>query len=52
MQTVRINTAEDLGKFKIMHAVNNGPIHKRHAKDQAMSNLEDYKGILSGKVKI
>ena len=26
-----------------MNAVNNGPIHKRHADDQARSNLEDFR---------
>lgn len=45
MQTVKLDTEKSYGKFKIMHAVNNGPIHKRHAKDQARSNLEDYRAL-------
>ncbi|MBO4355864.1 MAG: hypothetical protein J5850_03305, partial [Clostridia bacterium] len=31
------------GKFKVLNAVNNGPVYKRHANDQFRSNFEAYK---------
>jgi len=31
------------GAFKPLNAVNNGPCHKRHANDQWLTNLADYK---------
>ncbi len=30
-------------KFKRLNATNGGPVHKRHASDQPMSNLENYR---------
>ena len=43
METIRFNTAEKLGKFKVLNATNGGPWHKRHANDQYRTNLEAYK---------
>ena len=42
METIKFDLSRNDGKFKIMHAVNNGPVHKRHAKDQWSSNMETY----------
>ena len=30
METLKFNLARNDGKFKIMHAVNNGPVYKRY----------------------
>ena len=43
MQTIRFDRNKTYGKFRPMNAVNNGPVHKRHANDQSRSNLQDYK---------
>ncbi len=43
METLRFDTSKAVGKFKIMHAVNNGPCHRRHANDQYRSNFDAYK---------
>ena len=43
METIKFDLAKTLGEFKIMNAVNNGPVHKRHAQDQRRSNLAEYK---------
>ena len=43
MENIRFDLSKTYGKFRPMNAVNNGPIHKRHANDQARSNLEDFK---------
>ena len=43
MQTINFDLSKKYGKFRPMNAVNNGPVHKRHANDQSRSNLEDYK---------
>ena len=43
MYTLNFDISKKYDGFKIMNAVNNGPIHKRHANDQSRSNLEDYK---------
>lgn len=43
METIKFNLDKTYGSFRIMNAVNNGPVHKRHAIDQARSNLESYK---------
>ena len=43
METIRFDLEKKLGKFRPMNAVNNGPVHKRHAVDQRRSNLETYK---------
>ena len=43
MENIKFNLNKTYGKFRPMNAVNNGPVHKRHASDQARSNLEDYK---------
>lgn len=40
---LRFDTSGPCGAFKRMNAVNNGPIHKRHAGDQYMDNLELYR---------
>ncbi len=45
METLKFDFSRNDGKFKIMHAVNNGPAHKRHAKDQWSSNMETYKEL-------
>ena len=39
MNRLHFDLSRNDGKFKMMHAVNNGPIHKRHAKDQNLSNI-------------
>ena len=43
MENIRFNLEKTYGKFRPMNAVNNGPVHKRHAKDQFRSNLAEYK---------
>lgn len=43
MDILKFDLSRENGKFKIMHAVNNGPVHKRHANDQLKSNFADYK---------
>ena len=43
METIKFDLSKTCGKFKPMNAVNNGPVHKRHAVDQARSNLLDFK---------
>ena len=43
METIKFDLNKTLGKFRPMNAVNNGPVHKRHAVDQRRSNLETYK---------
>ncbi|MBE7053963.1 MAG: hypothetical protein E7391_06795 [Ruminococcaceae bacterium] len=43
METLKFDLTKKSGKFKILNATNGGPWHKRHANDQARSNLEDYK---------
>ena len=43
MENIRFDLNKPCGKFRPMNAVNNGPIYKRHANDQARSNLEDFK---------
>lgn len=40
---ITVNREKNLGEFKIMNAVNNGPFHSRHTNDQLLSNFEDYK---------
>ncbi len=40
---VKFDLSKNAGNFKPMNAVNNGPVHKRHATDQNRSNLADYK---------
>ena len=43
MENLKFDLTKTCGKFRPMNAVNNGPIHKRHANDQKRSNLEAYK---------
>ena len=43
METIRFNLEKRRGKFRAMNAVNNGPVYKRHAKDQHRSNIATYK---------
>ena len=43
METLKFNLNQEGKTFKILNATNGGPIHKRHATDQARSNLKDYK---------
>ncbi|MBE6645191.1 MAG: hypothetical protein E7612_07435 [Ruminococcaceae bacterium] len=43
MENIKFDLSKTYGNFRAMNAVNNGPIHKRHANDQSRSNLEDYK---------
>jgi len=46
MDTLRFNLSKKQGKFKIMHAVNNGPIGRRHGNGQGVrSNFEAYKAL-------
>ncbi len=40
---IRFDPTVPCGEFKRMNAVNNGPIHTRHAKDQYVDNLELYR---------
>ena len=43
MEKIKFDLTKTYSKFRVMNAVNNGPVHKRHANDQKRSNLEDYK---------
>ena len=43
MENLKFDLTKTCGKFRPMNAVNNGPLHKRHANDQKRSNLEAYK---------
>ena len=43
MSVIKYDLSANCGKFRIMHAVNNGPVHKRHANDQKRSNLDSFK---------
>lgn len=43
METIKFDIEKKYGKFKILNAVNNGPIHKRHSTDQKRDNLVAYK---------
>lgn len=42
MEVLKFDLSKKYGSFKPMNAVNNGPIYKRHATDQARSNLDTY----------
>ena len=43
MENIKFDLSKKYGAFRPMNAVNNGPIHKRHANDQNRSNLIDFK---------
>lgn len=43
METIVFDLKKPCGDFKPMNAVNNGPIHKRHANDQYRDNIEAYR---------
>ena len=43
MENIKFDLSKRIGKFRPMNAVNNGPVHRRHANDQEMSNLNHYK---------
>ncbi len=43
MENILFDLSKTYGAFKPMHAVNNGPVLKRHVNDQKRSNFEDYK---------
>ena len=43
MEVLKFDTSKKLEPFKIMHATNGGPWHKRHANDQYRSNFRAYK---------
>ena len=43
MEAIKFDLSKKYGGFKPMNAVNNGPVHKRHAADQPRSNLAAYK---------
>ena len=43
MDILHFDRSKQYGHFKVLNAVNNGPHHRRHAKDQYRSNLEAYK---------
>ena len=43
MKKLTFDLSKTFGTFKILNATNGGPWHKRHALDQARSNLLDYK---------
>ena len=43
MDTLHFDLSHPLGDFKPLNAVNNGPVHKRHAGDQYIDNLETYR---------
>lgn len=43
MTALHFDLSQTYGGFKILNAVNNGPVFKRHANDQGRSNLEAYK---------
>lgn len=42
METLKFNLSKVHGCFKPMHAVNNGPVYKRHANDQWRTNINEY----------
>lgn len=42
MNTIKVNFAENKGKIKPMHAVNNGPVYK-WASDQRITNIDSYR---------
>ena len=43
MEKIKFDLNKTYGKFRVMNAVNNGPVHKRHANDQKRSNFEEFK---------
>lgn len=43
MENIKFDLSKTHGEFKIMNAVNNGPVHKRHAQDQRRSNFNEYR---------
>lgn len=43
METIKFDLSKTGGKFKILNATNGGPVHKRHASDQFISNFAEYK---------
>lgn len=43
MEILKFDLTKTRGDFKPLNAVNNGPVHKRHAADQPRSNLEAFK---------
>lgn len=43
MDTLKFDLTKQTKKFKIMNATNGGPLHKRYANDQPLSNFESYK---------
>lgn len=43
MDILRFDLSRRGNAFKLLNAVNNGPCHKRHANDQWLTNLADYK---------
>lgn len=43
METIKFDLSKKEGAFKILNATNGGPRHKRHAKDQYISNFKEYK---------
>lgn len=43
MNLLQFCTSSPCGTFKRMNAVNNGPVHKRHATDQYVDNLAAYR---------
>ncbi|MBE7035735.1 MAG: hypothetical protein E7403_00385 [Ruminococcaceae bacterium] len=46
MDTLRFDLSKKQGAFKIMHAVNNGPVGRRHGNGQGVcSNFELYKAL-------
>lgn len=42
MDIIKFDTLKVYGDFKPMNAVNNGPIHKRHATDQKRTNIDAF----------
>ena len=46
METLKFNLARNDGKFKIMHAVNNGPVYTRYTGGVPQrNNFEEYKAL-------
>ncbi len=45
VEKLKFDTSKSFGEIKPMNAVNNGPVHKRHAADQAQSNLKEYAAL-------
>lgn len=43
MEILKFNLDGKTNTFKILNATNGGPWHKRHVKDQWLTNFEDYK---------